>query len=180
MSKRLTRTIRGSRRPKRVPCTVSSAFPFTRRVRLEANCSLAPRFCSTTSTPRSFASAGALTSLTLSAQHWDSSPFSACTVIGPIGPSYTSPLTSTSIEVISLGANCPASRPNLCARLSQGPNFSRISEGTDGTLTAFRMLPLQRKSTNCSASATATLRCASSVEAPRCGVQMKLSSFSSG
>ena len=45
-----------------------------------------------------------------------------------------------------------------------------LLEAEDGALTAPNTAPVEKKSTICFAMATATLTCASVVEAPRCGV----------
>ena len=107
-------------------------------------------------------------------------PASTAAVIGFMLSCAAAPSTSTLTPLTPSVTNWPTSEPSRSANCIYGRRRGASSALSEGTLSALVTPPVSRKSDICSATWMATLTWASSVEAPRCGVEMKLGVPNSG
>ena len=136
-------------------------------------------FCSLISNPHCFASKSALIMLTCASETDSSNPLISAACKGRKSLFAMSPLQDNSILFSGPGWSCVYRRPICSTRCIYGCNMFRVSGRIRGAFTAARGKPPRKTATICSATSVATLNCASSVEAPRCGVAITRSCASS-
>ena len=107
-------------------------------------------------------------------------PASTAATIGLMLSSAAAPSTWIEIRGIEPVVSWPTRLPSRSASAMYGFSLGASSAERLGMLSALVTPPLTRKSAICSATCSATLTCASLVDAPRCGVQMKFGVPNSG
>ena len=107
-------------------------------------------------------------------------PASTAPTIGFWFSSAAAPSLCTDTRAIAPVVSCPTRLPSFSANAMYGLRRGASSADSDGMLSALVTPPDTRKSAICSATWIATLTCASLVDAPRCGVEMKFGVPNSG
>ena len=120
------------------------------------------------STPRSAASAGALTNVTGSSITEENSPRNAESRSTPTSSEASSPRTCTEMDTGSSAESTPISKPSLRTRSSHGATSSPTTPPP--TFTASGTNSPASASFTLSATSVPARSCASAVDAPRCGV----------
>ena len=129
-------------------------------------------------TPRSAASAGALTNVTGSSMTEENNPRSAESRSTSTSSEASSPRTWTDNDTGSSVDSTPTSRPSLRTRSSHGATSSPTTPPP--TLTASGTNSPASASFTLSATSVPARSCASPVDAPRCGVTTTCGSSNSG